>query len=641
MSIPNTTTIPVPTNSIPTPHTHKPLHSTVKFLTICGKLDEALQLIESHPITHRNLLTYETLLRACIAKKSLHHGQRLHAQLLRSRGRKGAHHNLLNNPALKSKLITLYSVCNRINLARLLFYDGEIEMIPESVWVSMAIGYSRNGYSKDALSLYVDMLRFLRPGNFMFSVALKSCGELFTVGVGRGVHAQIVKSEEGPDQFVYNALLRLYSECGCFEDVVRMFDEMPQRDIVSWNLLISGFAGKGQLFEAFDAFRRMQVEGVGFDGFTLTAALPVCARINALSGGKEMHAQMVKSVIRPNVFALNSLMDMYSKCGVVDYARRIFDGMGRRRDLRSWNTMLNGYAISRRMEEGLKLFDEMLGSGFSPNTFTFDALMSGCSHMGLTTEGETLFHRMQTEFGISPSVEHYACLVDILGRAGRLKEALGVVKNMHEKPSGRIWGLLLNSCHIYGDLHLAETISKVLFEIEPKYVENYVVLLNIYENAGLWEGVKMVRVMMEKHVKKEVGCSWIEIKNRFHTFVAGGDLELGSSEEYQKLWSEFKEAMRVIGYYNGPDYGVVLRDVNEEIKKAWICGHSERLAAMFGLIHTGSGIPLRITKNLRVCADCHSWMKIMSQVTGRVFVLRETKHFHHFEKGSCSCKDYW
>ncbi|KAG5529773.1 hypothetical protein RHGRI_030228 [Rhododendron griersonianum] len=400
------------------------------------------------------------------------------------------------------------------------------------------------------------MLRFLQQGNFLFSVELKSCGELFIVWVGRGVLAQVVKSEEGPDQFVYNALLR-----------------------------------------------RRQGEGVGFDGFTLTAVSPVCARINALSGGREIHAQnqMVKSVVRPNVFAVNSLMDIYAKCGVADYTRRIFDGMGRRY-LRSWNAVLYIYAIARRMEDGFKLFNEMLGSGFSLNTVTFDALVSGCSHMGLTKDGETLFHRMRTEFGISPtpSVEHYACLVDVLGRAGRLKEAeaLGVVKNMHQKP------------------------------------KNYVVLLNIYENAGLWEGVKMVREMMENHgIKKEVGCSWIEIKSRFHTFVAGGDPELGSSEDYQKLWSEFKEAMRGIGYE--PDNGVVLHDVYEEIKKAWICGHSERLASMFGLIHSGSGISLRITKNLCVCADCHSWMKTVSQV------LREMKHFRHFEKGSCSCKDYW
>lgn len=506
--------------------------------------------------------------------------------------------------------------------------------------MAMAIGYSRNGRSKDALSLYTDMLGFnVRPGDFAFSAALKACAELGEFLVGRGVHAQVVKCEGESDQAVYNALLRLYLECGCFEDVVRVFDEMPERNIVSWNALVSGFAGRGQLLEAFDAFRRMQREGVGFNLVSLTAVLPVCGRMNGLCSGKEIHGQMVKSVTRPDMFVLNSLMDMYAKCGVVDYARRIFDGM-ERRDLTSWNTVLNGYAMARRMDEGLELFDKMIDLGFSPDGITFIALLSGCSHTGLTAEGQKLFHRMHTEFGISPSAEHYACLVDMFGRAGRLKEALIVVKKMGKKPSGSIWGSLLNSCCLYGNVPLAEAVAKVLFEIEPKYPVNYVMLSNIYANAGMWEDVKMVREMMEKRgIKKEVGCSWIEIKNRLHTFVAGGGIEIRNSEKYQKLWSELMEAMKGVGYE--PDTRVVLHDVSEEIKKGWVCGHSERLAAMFGLIHTRSGVPLRITNNLRVCTDCHSWMKALSQVTRRMIVLRDTKHFHHFEKGSCSCKDYW
>ncbi|XP_058185409.1 pentatricopeptide repeat-containing protein At3g14330 [Rhododendron vialii] len=641
-SIPASTTITVlPTNTKPSS-----LPSTLKSLSLSGKLDEALHLIESHPLTPLPLQTYDALLHACISRKSLHHGQRLQNHLLLrhstkgKKGRGGTQQSLLEKPALKTKLITLYSVCGRIDLARSVFDSALVRTAPESVWVAMAIGYSRNGCSKDALSLYVDMLRrFVQPGNFAFSAALKSCAELGDFQVGRAVHAQIVKCKDESDQVVYNALLRLYLECGCFEDVVRVFAEMPERNIVSWNSLVSGFAGRGQLFEAFDAFRRMQGEGVGFNWVSLTAVLPVCAQINALCSGKEIHAQMAKSVTRPDMFVLNSLMDMYAKCGVVDYARRIFDGM-ERRDLTSWNTVLNGYAIARRMEEGLKLFDKMVDSGFSPDTVTFIALLSGCSHTGLTQEGLKLFHRMRTEFGISPSAEHYACLVDMLGRAGRLKEALKVVKSMGKKPSGSIWGSLLNSCRLYGNVPLAEAIAKVLFEIEPKYPVNYVMLSNIYANAGLWEGVKIVREMMEKRgVKKEVGCSWIEIKNRLHTFVAGGGIELRNSEKYQKLWSELMEAMRGVGYK--PDTRVVLHDVSEEIKKGWVCGHSERLAAMFGLIHTRSGIPLRITNNLRVCADCHSWMKALSQVTRRVIVLRDTKHFHHFEKGSCSCNDYW
>ena len=165
-------------------------------------------------------------------------------------------------------------------------------------------------------------------------------------------------------------------------------------------------------------------------------------------------------------------------------------------------------------------------------------------------------------------------------------------------------------------------------------------LSNIYASVGLWEGVNMVREMMEKRgIKKEAGCSWIQVKNRLHTFVAGGGFELRSSNDYKTLWDELAEAMKAVGH--SPDTRVELYDINDVMKATWVCGHSERLATMFGLIHTGSGLPIRITKNLRVCVDCHSWMKIVSEVTGRLIVLRDTNRFHHFDKGKCSCKDYW
>lgn len=239
-----------------------------------------------------------------------------------------------------------------------------------------------------------------------------------------------------------------------------------------------------------------------------------------------------------------------------------------------------------------------------------------------------------------PNLEHYACLVDILGGAGRIKEALEVVRNMPIKSSGSIWGSLLNSCWLYGEISLAEVIAKCLFELEPKNPGNYVMLSNIYANAGMWEGVKMVREMMEtRGTKKEAGCSWIQIKNRIHTFVAGGGIEFCSSAEYMKVWSEFMEAMEEVGYV--PSTGVVLHDVKEEMKEMWVCGHSERLATIFALVHTAPRMPIRITKNLRVCIDCRSWTKIVSRVTKRLIVLRDTNRFHHFEKGACFCKDYW
>ncbi|OAY31972.1 pentatricopeptide repeat-containing protein At3g14330 [Manihot esculenta] len=621
------------------PKPQKPLlNQTLKSLSRSGKLDEAIRRIESSSSKCTEPETYALLLHACISHKSLEYGQRIYLQLL-SESQEG--HNLIQNPTLKSKLITLFSICGRLEEARHIFEDGlENNGAPESIWVAMAIGYSKNERFREALLVYIDMLLHdVQPGNFSFSVALKACVNLKDSRLGRGVHGQVIKSSEEPDQVVNNAILRLYAECGCLSEVVKMFDEMPQRNVVSWNSLIAGFAKQDQLFEALDVFRKMQSEGVGFSWVTITTLLPICARLATLHIGKELHAQIVKSAKRPDILVLNALIDMYVKCGTFDYGRRLFNGM-RNKDLASWNAMLTGYAINGHMREAMELFDEMVSSGMTPDEVTFIALLSGCSHAGLTEDGIKLFDKMDIDFGVSPCLEHYACLVDILGRAGRIGDAIEIVKNMTMKPSASIWGSLLNSCHLHGDVHLGETIAEQLFELEPNNSGNYVMLSNIYANAGMWDSVNKVReIMQTRGIKKEAGCSWIQVKNIIHTFVAGGGFEFRNSVEYKKIWDELSEAMKKIGYI--PDTSVVLHDVNEETKEMWVCGHSERLATIFALINTASGMPIRITKNLRVCKDCHSWIKIVSRVTERMIVLRDTNRFHHVKGGVCSCKDYW
>ncbi|KAL6286827.1 hypothetical protein ACE6H2_011217 [Prunus campanulata] len=622
----------------------KPLTSTLKWLAKSGKLDEALRLIESSPsrltFTELDVEAYSLLLHTCISRKSLEHGQRLYLQLLLSKDR-GNNHSLRHNPTLKSKLITLYSVCGRMDEARSVFEDGlEDEQVPVSVWVAMAIGYLRNGYLVEALLVYCDMLiRFVQPGNFAFSMALKACAELPELRVGRAVHAQIVKSIEEPDQVVNNALLRLYAENGCSVEVFRVFDTMPERNVVSWNSLIASFARRDQVFESLDSFRRMQGEGMGFSWVTLTTILPVCGRLTALNCGKEIHSQIVKSTKRPDVPVLNSLIDMYAKSGEIDYCKRVFERM-QSKDLTSWNTLLTGYANNGFIEEGMKLFDLMIESGVRPDGVTFIALLSGCSHAGLTDEGRRLFNKMKLVYGVSPTVEHYACLVDLLGRAGRIKEALDVVERMPMKPTGSIWGSLLNSCRLQGNVSLAECAAKELFELEPTNPGNYVMLSNVYANAGMWNGVNRVRELMKhRGIKKDAGCSWVQIRNRIHTFLAGGGFEFRNSAEFKKVWNELTDAMKELGYIL--DTSVVLHDVNEETKVMWVCGHSERVAVTFALVHTAAGMPIRITKNIRICADCHSWVKLVSVITGRLIVLRDTNRFHHFKGGACSCKDHW
>eukprot|EP00268_Persea_americana_P058473 TRINITY_DN7072_c0_g1_i4.p2 TRINITY_DN7072_c0_g1~~TRINITY_DN7072_c0_g1_i4.p2 ORF type:complete len:283 (-),score=57.45 TRINITY_DN7072_c0_g1_i4:415-1263(-) len=282
----------------------------------------------------------------------------------------------------------------------------------------------------------------------------------------------------------------------------------------------------------------------------------------------------------------------------------------------------------------------MVEAGFRPDAITFIAVLSSCSHAGLTAEGQRLYNRMGKEFGVSPTVEHYACLVDLLGRAGCIKEALDVVENMPMSPGGSIWGSLLNSCRLYGNIELGEVVAKRLFELEPNNAGNYVMLSNMYASTGQWENVKKLRELMDNRgIRKEVGCSWVHIKNKVHTFVASGSVGFRQSEEYKRVWKELMEAMKEAGY--ALNTGVVLHDVHEEMKATWVCEHSERLAVVFALIQTGNGMPIRITKNLRICVDCHSAMKAISKVARRVIVLRDTNRFHHFVDGACSCGDYW
>ncbi|CAH8348523.1 unnamed protein product [Eruca vesicaria subsp. sativa] len=347
-------------------------HPTHTFLSKSTNLDETVTTLSNLSNPER----FTDALHLCISSKSLHHGQKIHTLILKNP-------KLRHDPKLLSKLITLFSVCRRLDLARKLFNDvKDSTFLTEKLWASMAIAYSRNGSPRESLIAYVDMLcSFVAPGDFSISVALKACVELKDVRFGRGVHAQIVKGGRKVDQVVENVLLRFYMEMGFFEDARKVFDGMSERNVVTWNSLVSVLSGKGRVKEMFSLFRKMQEERIGFSWATLTTILPACSRVAGLMTGKEIHGQVVKASEGADVLLVNSLMDMYGKCGEVVYARRIFDGM-LSKDLTSWNVMLNSYAINGDVEEEISLFDMMIESGVEPDGITFVALLSGCSDTG-------------------------------------------------------------------------------------------------------------------------------------------------------------------------------------------------------------------------------------------------------------------
>nr|ADE77588.1 unknown [Picea sitchensis] len=305
----------------------------------------------------------------------------------------------------------------------------------------------------------------------------------------------------------------------------------------------------------------------------------------------------------------------------------------------SWNAMIVGYGMHGHGEDALVLFTQMQQRGVKPNEITFISVLSACSHAGLVDEGWKCYNCMTLDYAITPTVEHYACMVDLLGRAGHLNEAWDFIEKMPIEPGASVWGAFLGSCRIHCNIELGERVAELLLNLDPDNAGYYVLLSNIYAAAGRWDDVAKVRKMMkEKDVKKSPGCSLIEVNNKLHSFVVG-DISHPQTEAIYAMLETLARQMEAVGYVPCTDF--VLHDVEEEIKENMLFAHSEKLAIAFGLISTRSGTSIRITKNLRVCGDCHSATKFISKIVKREIIMRDLNRFHHFKDGLCSCGDYW
>lgn len=374
------------------------------------------------------------------------------------------------------------------------------------------------------------------------------------------------------------------------------------------------------------------------DKFTFPSILRACASIVSLEQGKQVHACIIKTESEPNIVLESSLVDMYVKCGTIEDARRVFDKMPER-NVVSWTAIIAGYGRYGDSKEVFMLFEQMQQLGLKPNYVTLLAILNACSHAGLVDEAWHYFESIDRDYHIKPRVEHYSCMVDLLGRAGRLDEANEFINRMPLKPHAAIWGTLLGACRMHGNIELGKIAAEHLFNLDSQNAGKYVVLSNIYAAAGRWEDVAKVRKLMkDRGVKKEPGCSWIEYRKKIHLFVVGDRSHPQSEEIYatvETLIRKIKEA----GYV--PEINFMLHEVEDELKEKYLSYHSEKLAVAFGIINISPGTPIRIVKNLRVCGDCHTAIKFISNTAEREIILRDSNRFHHFKDGVCSCGDYW
>nr|CAB3447775.1 unnamed protein product [Digitaria exilis] len=384
---------------------------------------------------------------------------------------------------------------------------------------------------------------------------------------------------------------------------------------------MAGFAQSGRPTEALRVFRDMEDAGMAPNEVTVVAVLAACADVGDMDLGRKVHSYAKRQGYCGNVLVCNAAIDMYVKCGCVDAARAVFDGMGDRTTVVTRSSMICGHAMHGEGDKALELFAAMRRQGVRPNGVTFVGLLHACSHMGLVDEGRAFFESMEKDHGIAPAIEHYGCMVDLLSRAGRLHEALEFINGMPMEPNSIVWGALLGGARLHRNVEVGEEAIQRLAVLDPGNDGYYVVLSNIYADAGRWEDVARVRRGMKlRGVKKTRGWSTVSVDGTVHEFTAGDCAHPQATAICDTLDGLLDEARRR-GYV--PDTSVVLLDMDDAEKERVLARHSEKLAVAFGLMTTPPGTTLRVMKNLRVCRDCHAVMKLISEIAGREIVVRD------------------
>ncbi|KAJ4703687.1 Pentatricopeptide repeat-containing protein [Melia azedarach] len=533
-------------------------------------------------------------------------------------------------------LLDMYSKCGDLHAAVRVFEKIENKSVVS--WTSMIAGYTRKGISDGAIRLFRGMVREgVEPDVFTITSILHACACDGLLEIGKDVHNYIKENDMQSSLYVSNALMDMYAKCGSMEDAQLVFSQMPVKDIVSWNTMIGGYSKNCFPNEALNLFVTMLQE-LEPDGVTMACILPACASLAALQRGREIHGYILRHGFSSDRHVANAIVDMYVKCGVLVLARLLFD-MIPAKDLVSWTVMIAGYGMHGFGSEAISTFNEMRKAGIEPDEVSFISVLYACSHSGLVDEGWRFFNIMRYECNIEPKLEHYACMVDLLSRTGYLSKAYRFIEMMPIAPDATIWGCLLSGCRIHHNVKLAEKVAEHVFELEPENTGYYVLLANIYAEAEKWEEVNKLREKISRRgLKKNPGCSWIEIKGKVNIFVAGGSAH-PQAKKIGSLLKRLRLKMEEEGYSPKTRYALINSDEME--KEAALCGHSEKSAMAFGILSLPPGKTIRVTKNLRVCCDCHEMAKFISKNARREILLRDSNRFHHFKDGHCSCRGFW
>lgn len=610
-----------------------------------------------------NAFVLAGVLRCCAGLGDVESGRRVHGWMLRT--------GVRQDVVLRNALLDMYAKCGHHGRARRAFGAmaekdavswnivlsaclqggdvlGAVQLFDESPlrdtssWNTIVSGLMRHGCAVEALYRLKKMVRAgVVFNHYTYSTAFALAGMLSLLDLGRQLHGHLVISALEDDAFVCCSLMDMYCKCGEMEAALSIFDRWSLfiGDVkFAWSTMVAGYVQNGREEEAIEFLRRMLREGVSAEQFILTSAAAACGNAGMVEQGRQVHGFVEKLGHRFDAPLASAMIDMYSKCGSLEDALRIFDS-AQAKNVAVWTTMLRSYASYGQGRMAIEVFNRMKEETVAPNEITLVAVLSACSHSGLISEGEHYFKLMQVEYGIVPNTEHYNCMVDLYGRSGLLDKAKNFIEVSNISHEAVVWKTLLSACRLHKHMEYAKLASEKLVQLEQCDAGSYVLMSNMYATNSKWlDTFKLRSSMQERKVRKQPGRSWIHLRNAVHTFVAGDVSHPRSAEIYAYL-DKLMERLKEMGYTSRTD--LVVHDVEEEQRETTLKFHSERLAIAFGLISTPVGIPLRIFKNLRVCEDCHEAIRFISRAADREIVVRDLYRFHHFKSGTCSCEDFW
>ncbi|PKI32302.1 hypothetical protein CRG98_047301 [Punica granatum] len=646
---------------------------------------------------------YTRLVLECVRANDAEQAARLQAHM-------ESHSFRPNDTYIHNRLLHLYAKSGKVGTARNLFdrmpkrdvfsWNAMLSLFAKSraqedLWATfndmpvrdsvsyntVIAGFTDNRLPRKGLEVFAMMVvDGFQPTDHTYVSALHSCSMLLGLRQGKQIHGRIVLTGSlGTNAFVWNALINMYAKCGEINHAWWLFDKVPDKNVVSWNSMISaylevglpekciemfhemqlaslkpdqvtisnvlnayfetrrvdearnlfsevkgmkdkvcwttmiaGYSQNGREEDALMIFRQMLLANAQPDSFTISAVISACAKLASLHQGRALHSKAILIGVDDNLLVSSALIDMYCKCGTISDARFVFNSMPSH-NVVSWNAMIRGYAQNGRDQEALSLYESMIQANKKPDSVTFLAVLSACMHANLIEEGKKYFNSISKDHGITPTLDHYSCMIHLLGRSGRLDKALDLIKQMPHEPDSLIWSSFLSVCSKKGDIEHGEIAAKRLLEMDPFNAGPYIMLSNMYAAHSRWDDVASVRSLMNsRNVKKFAAYSWVEFDNKVHKFVS----EDQAHPESEKIYGELQQLTRrlqEVGFV--PNTRSVLHDVGEDEKFSSVCYHSEKLALAYSLLKLPGGVPIRILKNIRICVDCHLFMSHCAPTT--------------------------